>query len=141
LQLYWARFDQEITENLYLSRGDTAFGWIASASDLARLMIKYQNIHSLRGDINREQLKTKTATPKTETDYRFDWCYDIARDWQEQFTSFGSTTFLLRSSSGLCWAILINTWRRGSPAFWPDLDQIVKNSTSDSTIRWPTAKH
>ena len=138
--LFRPRSNGEVHENLYLSRGDAALGWIASAADMVKLMIKYRTLESLHGDISVSRATLLADTAIAKNGYNFDWCQtDSTRDWWESFQFLGSSTVIMRSSGGFCCAILINTFRPDSPEFFPDLTRIIKMITSDS-IRLPIAQ-
>lgn len=124
------RFNGEIHENLYLSRGDAAIGWIASAADMVRLMIKYRTLESLQDNITVSRATSLSDSAKAEDGYNFDWCStDSTGDWWQEFQFLGSSTIIMRSSGGFCCAVLINTFRPDSPEFFSDLTQIIKRVT------------
>jgi hypothetical protein len=121
---------------LYLSRGDAAIGWIASAADMVKLMIKYRTFESLHGSINVSRATSLAESAKANNGYSFDWCStDSTRDWWESFQFLGSSTVMMRSSGGFCCAVLINTFRPDNSEFFPDLFRIIKMINSDSAIR------
>jgi D-alanyl-D-alanine carboxypeptidase len=127
----------EVHENLYLSRADAALGWIASAADMVKLMIKYRSLESLYGNTSVSRAILLTDTAKAKNGYNFDWCStDSTRDWWESFQFLGSSTTMMRSTGGFCCAVLINTFRPGNPEFFPDLMRIIKMVNSDPAIRW-----
>lgn len=129
--------NSEVHENLYLSRGDGALGWIASAANMVKLMIKYKTFNSLNGDISASRATSLADTAIAKDGYNFDWCStDSTRDWWESFQFLGSSTIIMRSSGGFYCAVLINTFRPDSPEFFPDLTRIIKMIKSDS-IRMP----
>src|SRR5579862_125045 len=121
----WPHFtDGKIDDKQYLSIGDAALGWIASAADMVKLMIKYTNEDSLLGNINISRAKSSMGTARADGDYDFDWCStDSSHDWWLQFATLGSSTIMMRSSRGICWSILINT---STQNLIDDLDQIIK---------------
>ena len=128
--LFRRRANGEVHENLYLSRGDAALGWIASAADMVKLMIKYKTFESFHDSINILQATSLADTAKAKNGYNFDWCStDSTRDWWESFQFLGSSTIMMRSSSGFCCAVLINTFRPGTK-FFPDLMRIIKMATA-----------
>ena len=129
------RFNGQVHENLYLSSGDAALGWIASAADLVKLMMKYQTFKSLHETINISRATSLADTAKAKDGYNFDWCAtDSTGDWREAFQFLGSSTIMMRSSSGFCCAILMNSFRPDSSEFFPDLFRIIKMVKSDSAL-------
>ena len=135
------RSNGEVHEDLYLSRGDAALGWIATAADIVKLMIKYKSFESLHGNISVSRATSLADTANAKDDYNFDWCsIDSTHDWWESFRALGSSTIMMRSSGGFYCAVLINTFRPGSSEFFPDVFRIIKMVHSDSTIRSPIAR-
>jgi len=129
------RFNGQVHENLYLSSGDAALGWIASAADLVKLMMKYQTCKSLHETINISRAASLADTAKAKGGSNFDWCAtDSTGDWREAFQFLGSSTIMMRSSSGFCCAILMNSFRPDSSEFFPDLFRIIKMVKSDSAL-------
>lgn len=132
------RANGEVHEDLHLSRGDAAFGWIASAADMVKLMVKYRTVESLHSNISVSRATSLSDTAKAKDGYNFDWySTDSTRDWWESFQFLGSSTIMMRSSGGFCCAVLMNTFRPDSPEFFPDVMRIIKMVDSDPAIRWP----
>ena len=132
------RFNGEVHENLYLSRGDAALGWIATAADIVKLMIKYKSFESLDSNISGSRATSLADTANAKDDYNFDWCsIDSTRDWWESFRALGSSTIMMRSSGGFYCAVLINTFRPGNSEFFPDVFRIIKMVHGDSTRHLP----
>jgi len=130
------RFNGEVHENLYLSRGDAALGWIASATDIVKLMIKYKTVESLDLNISVSRTRSLTDTATTKDGYNFDWFSGVSTgDWWESFQLLGSSTIMMRSPDGFCCAVLINTFRPDSHKFFPDVFQIIKMVSSDSVVQ------
>jgi len=65
-----------------LSRDDAALGWVGSAADLVKLMIKYKNVDSLHTNVGASQRAFPIDRNKTTDVNQFDWCsIDSTRDW------------------------------------------------------------
>ena len=110
--LVWPRYNGDIDEKLYLSRADAALGWIASSSDLVKLMVKFGNADSLNPTIISNSIPILHA-PNSGSGFVPDWSStDLSTNWWEQIHFYGSTSILVRSTKGFCWSILINTYRR-----------------------------
>ncbi len=136
--LFRTPYNGQVHEDLYLSRGDAVFGWIASAADMVKLMIKYRTFKSLYNDLSVSRAASLMDTANAKDGFNFDWCSsDSTRDWWESFQFLGSTTIMMRSSDGFCCAVLINTFRPGSKEFFPDVFRIIKMVNRDSAIRVP----
>jgi D-alanyl-D-alanine carboxypeptidase len=129
------RSNGELHENLYLSRGDAALGWIASAADMVKLMIKYRTLESLHDSMSAPRATSLADTAKADDGYNFDWCSsDPTHDWWVSFQFLGSSTIMMRSLDGFCCAVLINTFRPDNKEFFPELIRIIKMAKSDSAL-------
>jgi CubicO group peptidase (beta-lactamase class C family) len=125
--LFKPRANGALHENLYLSRGDAALGWIASAGDLVKLMIKYKTLNSPDDNSIFAQTTSSTGGFKADNGFHFDWCStDSTQDWWLMFDFLGSSTIIARSHGFSC-AILINTFRPDKSAFFPNLMRIIKS--------------
>ena len=130
------RFNGRVHEDLYLSRGDAALGWIASAADIVKLMIKYGSLNSLDSNMSALRAALLADTAKAQNGYNFDWCpTDTTRDWWETFQFLGSSTIMMRSPGGFRCAVLINTFRPDKPEFFPDMIRITKMISRDLETR------
>ena len=130
------RFNGELHEDLYLSRGDAALGWIASASDMVKLMIKYRSFEPFDSNMSVPRATLLADTAKGKNGYEFDWCpTDPTYGWWESFQFLGSSTSMMHSSDGFSCAILINTFRPDNKDFFPDLIRIIKMVKSDSAMQ------
>ena len=130
------RFNGRVHEDLYLSRGDAALGWIASAADIVKLMIKYGSLNSLDSNMGALRAALLADTAKAQNGYNFDWCpTDTTRDWWETFQFLGSSTIMMRSPGGFRCAVLINTFRPDKPEFFPDMIRITKMISRDLETR------
>jgi CubicO group peptidase (beta-lactamase class C family) len=133
--LFRRRSNGEVYENLYLSRGDAALGWIASAADIVKLMIKYKTFESFHDTINISRATSLVDTANARDGYNFDWCStDSTHDWWESFQFLGSSTVMMRSSDGFCCTVLINTFRPGNAEFFPELIGIIKRVSNNLRI-------
>jgi len=122
---------------LYLSRGDAALGWIASATDMVKLMIKYKTFESLHDNINVARARSLADTAKADDGYNFDWySTDSTGDWWQTFQFLGSSNVMMHSSDGFCCAVLINTFRPDNLEFFPELIRVIKMVNSDWAIRY-----
>ena len=136
-RLFQPRYNGKLHENLYLSNNDASLGWVASAADLVKLMIKYRDLNSLKSSTAISIQQSSLDSAKHNNGYDFDWCStDSTHDWTMQFQFLGSSTVMMRSH-GFCWAILINTFRPGESEFFPDLVRIIKAENNNSAMWQP----
>ena len=102
-----------------------------------KLMLKFKNTDSLNSEMRLESTSPKLTTLKTRPDWAPDWSStNTSGSWWEQFHYYGSTSILVRSSKGFCWAILINTYRPALEEYFPDIDSVINKTMDNAAIRW-----
>lgn len=121
--------------NMNVRRMDSHGGWIATPTDLVRLLVRTDGFDA-RPDILRLDTVTSMTEPsKTNAGYARGWCVNRAYNWWHNGSLPGTTTIMVRTSSGFCWAALANTRRPGSPMDG-DLDRLIWEMVGKVT-RWP----
>jgi CubicO group peptidase (beta-lactamase class C family) len=108
-----ARADRRVNEVEYLtSRPDEAYGlnvtrmdahggWIATASDLVLFASQLPRL------LNPETLRLMT-TPGRNPGYARGWSVNRVPNWWHNGSLPGTTSILVRTAGGLCWAGLVN---------------------------------
>lgn len=84
-----------------VARMDAHGGWIATASDLVRFASQLPRL------LNSENLRLMT-TPGLNPGYARGWAVNAAPNWWHNGSLPGTTSILVRTASGLCWAGLVN---------------------------------
>lgn len=130
----------QANENPYLyniSRMDAHGGWIASATDLLRLMVKADGFNSPPDLLNVQSITQMTTGSNANPGYANGWSVNNAGNWWHTGSLPGSTSILVRTSGGYCWAILCNT-RVNSGAFNQELDELIWKVVNNPSVKWPT---
>src|SRR5260221_12989335 len=94
-----------------LSRMDSQGGWIASASDLARFVVRVNGFPTEPDILHTETIRTMTAPSSANPGYARGWAVNETGSWWHGGSFSGTSTVLVRTASGLCWAALTNTRR------------------------------
>jgi CubicO group peptidase (beta-lactamase class C family) len=130
-----------------LSRGDSAGGWIASAVDLVRFSVRVDgfrkpSLFGLRDDIlSSESIRAMTTPSPVSAALNFakGWQVNTAtNNWWKPGGMPGTTAYLLRTSTGLCWAILANSWQRFPNKDIVDAIEAMITGISGAVTVWPT---
>jgi CubicO group peptidase (beta-lactamase class C family) len=114
-------------ENPYdmnIQRMDSHGGWLATATDLVRFAVHVDGFGS--GNILERDTIQKMTTPcAANPQYARGWAVNARGNWWHVGSLPGTSTIMVRTSSGFCWAALTNTRRQPSDAIDTALDNMV----------------
>lgn len=127
------------TENPYghnFPRRDANGGWIASATDMMRLMVHVDGLSTVP-DILTPALKDTMITPFfANQSYACGWNVSAQGSWYHSGSFPGSSSFWMRRNAGMSGIALVNS-RSSNAAFSNDLLQLVQRMLLSPTIVWP----
>jgi CubicO group peptidase (beta-lactamase class C family) len=103
-------------------RMDSHGGWLARASDLVRFAIHVDGFSTERNILKPETIELMTTPTVANPGYAKGWQVNPRGNWWHGGSLPGTTSLLVRTSSGLCWAALTNTRRKGMDG---DLDRLI----------------
>jgi CubicO group peptidase (beta-lactamase class C family) len=110
--------------DMNVERMDSHGGWLATPSDLVRFLTHVDGFATISNILRKETIKVMTEPCSANSGYAKGWLVNSARNWWHNGSLPGSTTIMVRTSSGFCWAALTNT-RSYSGNIGGDLDQMV----------------
>ncbi len=125
-------------ENPYgmqVARMDAHGGWIATPSDLVRLLVRVDGFPGKRDILKPETIKVMTTGSTTNPGYAKGWIVNRQNNWWHNGSLPGTITLMVRTSGGMCWAALTNTRKPGS-RLSGDLDRLVWNMVGKVSV-WP----
>ena len=96
-----------------VARMDSHGGWIASASDLVQFATRVDGFPNPPDILRADTLKTMTTPPAAYEHYACGWIVNKAPNWWHNGSLPGSTSIMVRTASGLCWAGLANIRTKG----------------------------
>ncbi|RAI77334.1 serine hydrolase domain-containing protein [Spirosoma telluris] len=135
--VYYEEGNEPYTINL--SRMDAGAGWIASATDLVKLIIVVDGLNRKK-DILTSLIIQKMLTPSTANkEYACGWGLATSgnlRNWYHFGELMGTASLLAHTHLGYSWAILTNTGYQNEQTH-ADLDQLLWNAINDSATPWP----
>ncbi len=118
--------------NMNVARMDSHGGWLATATDLARFATHVTGYGTTPGLLKRETIAKMVspgpAEPKSaEVKYARGWSVreDGRGNWWHNGSLPGTTTIMVRTSSGFSWAALCNTRRQPDGEIGGALDNLV----------------
>jgi CubicO group peptidase (beta-lactamase class C family) len=111
------RYYGQSGENPYgmnVRRMDSHGGWLASARDLT-LFATHVDGFDAPGDIlDAVTIRRMTTSSAASPNYACGWSVNTVKNWWHGGSLPGTTSIMVRTASGLCWAALANTRRPGS---------------------------
>jgi len=121
--------------NMQVSRMDAHGGWMSTASDLVRFLVRVDQFPSvpdiLKPGVLR-QMVTPSSAPGGGARYARGWAVNRANYFHSGSLP-GTSTIMVRTGSGLCWAGLTNTRTSGIDLA---LDRLMWDMVGKITV-WP----
>jgi CubicO group peptidase (beta-lactamase class C family) len=118
--------------NMNIARMDSHGGWIATPTDLVRFLNHVTGFSGTPGLLKPETIRIMTTpTPaysqSSPAKYARGWMVrnDGLGNWWHNGSLPGTTTIMVRTSTGLCWAALANTRTEPSNEINSALDQMM----------------
>lgn len=118
-----------------ITRSSGAGGWIATATDLMRFLVRVDGFPTVTDILNSETLAKMSSTSTASESYACGFRVSSSGNWFHGGTYNGTRTWMVRTSSGFNWAILINMGAVGSMN--SDLDKLIWPAVNDSSTPWP----
>ncbi len=119
---------------------DAHGGWIATASDLVKLIVSIDGFTTKPDILNATSVITMTKASLRNPNYAKGWAVNSANNWWHTGALDGTASFICRSNSQYTWAILLNKRvidAQQSASFWTELDALPWDCISTNTA-WPT---
>jgi CubicO group peptidase (beta-lactamase class C family) len=134
--VYYEEGDEPYIINL--SRMDAGAGWIASTSDLLRLMVSTDGLNLKKPILDSAMVKKMLTPSKANPNYACGWALSSYKglNWFHFGELMGTATLLAHTQIGYSWAILTNTGYQNDQAHL-DFDRILWNAINDPATRWP----
>lgn len=95
--------------SINVSRMDSHGGWIATAADLTRLLVRLDGFADPADLLAPETLRTMTTASSANPGYACGWAVNRQPNWWHGGSLPGTTTLVVRTASGMCWSVLANT--------------------------------
>ncbi|RYG05951.1 MAG: class A beta-lactamase-related serine hydrolase, partial [Chitinophagaceae bacterium] len=127
------------SENPYIyniSRMDAHGGWLASATDLAKLLVRVDGYPTKPDILNTASIQSMTTSTPSISNYALGWAVNSNNNWWHTGSLPGTYSEVVRSGNGFNWAILINT-RANAANFDADFDNVVWSAIGNANTKWP----
>lgn len=119
--------------NMNISRMDANGGWIASATDLAKFLVRVDGLSTVPDILKSETITTMITPSVPSSNYACGWGVNSANNWWHVGSLPGTAAEIIRTPGGFNWVVLTNS-RSYQNGFDTDLDNllwpvIVNNAT------------
>jgi CubicO group peptidase (beta-lactamase class C family) len=111
--------------NMNVQRMDSHGGWLATPVDLVRFAMHVDGFTTTPNILTRDTIDTMTTPCDANANYARGWNVNRLGNWWHTGSLPGTTTIMVRTSSGFCWAALTNTRSQPSNAINLALDNLV----------------
>jgi CubicO group peptidase (beta-lactamase class C family) len=110
-----------------IHRMDAHGGWVATAKDLATLLVKVDGYPDKSDILQAATLATMTTPSTANANYACGWAVNAANNWSHIGSLPGTETEIIRSSTGWNFVMLVNT-RSLYTSYDSDLDNVFWRS-------------
>ncbi|GEP88469.1 Beta-lactamase [Chitinophaga terrae (ex Kim and Jung 2007)] len=125
-------------ENPYIyniSRMDAHGGWIASATDLAKLLVRLDGFPQPPDILSPASLQAFTTGSAANSGYALGVAVNMNRSWWHAGSLPGTASEIIRTQKGFNLVLLCNT--RTDGPFFNDLDGLLWKAVNDPATPWP----
>nr|WP_319398220.1 serine hydrolase domain-containing protein [uncultured Carboxylicivirga sp.] len=112
-----------------------AGGWIASSTDLMKLMLSVDGFNTYPNMLNTKSIKTMT-TPSHLGYSPLGWRRITSNSWVRTGTLAGTSALLVRRDDGISYVFLSNTGNWKGPALASDIKRVMERGIS-KIKEWP----
>jgi hypothetical protein len=109
---YYGRDEDPYSMNV--TRMDAHGGWIGAPDDLVRFALRVGGSNGVPGLLRAETIKTMLTASAANAGYACGWCVNRVPNYWHTGSLPGTTTIVVRTASGLCWAGFANARADGS---------------------------
>ena len=115
--------------DMNVRRMDSHGGWIATPTDLVNFAMHVDGFSYTPNILEPATIDTMTTATSVKPDYAKGWAVNPLNNWWHDGSLPGTTSIMVRTSSGLCWAALANTRTKGmgndlDPMLWEMADAV-----------------
>lgn len=95
--------------DMNVRRMDSHGGWLATASDIVRLATHVDGMSPARDILSPDTIREMTTATAANPQYAKGWAVNRLNNWWHLGSLPGTTSVVVRTGGGLCWAALLNT--------------------------------
>jgi CubicO group peptidase (beta-lactamase class C family) len=117
-----------------IRRMDSHGGWLATATDLARIIVRVDGVAAKPDILQSSTISTMTTKP-SGSDYACGWQVNAANNWWHTGGLPGTATEIVRAGNGFSWVILCNS-RNTTDAFNTAMDNLLWPAVLNTSTPW-----
>lgn len=117
-----------------VTRISGAGAWIASATDLMRFMVRVDGFPTVPDILSPETMTIMSSKSSTSESYACGFMVSSTGNWYHGGTYNGTRTWMVRTTTGFNWTILINMGAIGNMN--SDLDKLIWPAVNDPSTPW-----
>jgi CubicO group peptidase (beta-lactamase class C family) len=121
--VYYGQGEDPYGRSMNVRRMDAHGGWVATASDLVRLVVHVDVSPAPPDILAEETIRIMTTPSAANPRYAKGWSVNEFGNWWHLGAFNGAASVLVRTLDGDCWALLVNT-RSPNEEFLSDLDRL-----------------
>lgn len=118
-----------------IARSMGAGGWIGSATDLMRFLVRFDGNATVPDLISTSTLNIMSSRTTVSNSYASGFRVSSNGNWFHGGTYNGSRTWMVKAANGFMWAILTNTTANDS--YNTDLDKLIWTAVNNTGTPWP----
>ncbi len=111
--VYYGRGGGDNPYNMKVRRMDSHGGWLATPSDLVRFTTRVDGFSTARDIVQPASIREMTTGTSANPQYAKGWSVNDSHNWWHGGSLPGTTSIMVRTASGFCWAALANTRENG----------------------------
>ncbi len=116
---------------------DSHGGWIASPTDLVRLLVAADGFTSNPDILSSSSIQLMTTASTANTNYALGWAVNRFRNWWGTGSLPGTSSIIVRTNGDLGWAVMFNTRPPNWREFIAPMDNMVWEAIG-GVSSWPT---
>jgi D-alanyl-D-alanine carboxypeptidase len=120
-----------------VARMDAHGGWLASATDLARFLVRVDGLPGKMDILSADAIRLMTTGSAANPSYAAGWSVNGPNWWHTGGLPGTATEQARTTSSGNFNFVILTNTRSQSPAFVPDMDQLFWRALQ-ATSAWPS---
>lgn len=128
--------DGEDPYGMQVTRMDSHGGWLATPTDLVRLLVRVDGFPNKPDILSLNTLKTMYTPTTANPNYAHGWLVNSVPNYWHNGSLPGTSTLMVRTARGLNWAALTNT-RQPNSVIDGDLDRLMWDMVG-KVKSWPS---
>lgn len=98
----------DLPYGMNVARMDAHGGWLATAADLVRFASRLRKTGPQNGLLSEKTIQTMTTDGAVNAGYARGWAVNKVPNWWHSGSLPGTSSILVHTAGGLCWAALVN---------------------------------